>query len=252
MSAAIGEADSSTVTDEITRLIGLLNDDSIEVVRNAEAELISMGGEVVRPLADAVGSLDAYGQLCAIEVFDHFGDPAAGPALIGLLGSEDEAVRRWSTWSVGELRLREAVPALSAARERLRAEGGPPDGGEAVEVRRALTRLGARREVWPPLTASLRTRARDLPRAWPSDRLAEVVDDLADHDQAVLGFRLALVFPAHTTWVSHEGLDLRLDVRKPWPQVVEDARESALVEAAFVEPRPNLFATLQWIGRDDV
>ena len=252
MSAETGEGHCPTVTDEITRLIGLLNDDSIEVVQDAEGELILIGGEVVRPLADAVGSLDAYGQLCAIEIFDHFGDPAAGPALIGLLGSEDDTVRRWSTWSVGELRLQEALPALLAARERLRAEGEPPDGGEAVEVRRALTRLGARREVWPPLTTSLRTTARDLPRAWPSDRLADVVDDLADHDQAVLGFSLSLVFPAHTTEIGHERLDRRLDVRKPWRQVVEDARESALVEAAFVEPRPNLFATVEWIGRDDV
>jgi HEAT repeat protein len=63
---------------------------------------------VVQPLSAAVASLDRYGQLSAIEVFEHFGDAAAGPALINLLGSEHETVREWSAWAVAELGLREA------------------------------------------------------------------------------------------------------------------------------------------------
>jgi hypothetical protein len=43
--------------------------------RTRRAELISIGREVVQPLVAAVGSLDRYGQLSAIEVFGHFWDP---------------------------------------------------------------------------------------------------------------------------------------------------------------------------------
>jgi hypothetical protein len=51
---------------------------------------------------------------------------------------------------------------------------------------RALTVLDARQDVLPPLTASLSAPAGSLKRAWPSARLADVINDLADHDQAVL------------------------------------------------------------------
>jgi hypothetical protein len=49
-------------------------------------------------------SLARFGQLSATEVFEHFGDAAAGPELIQLLGSEHETVREWSA-----LRLRSSV-----------------------------------------------------------------------------------------------------------------------------------------------
>jgi hypothetical protein len=178
------------VAGEIARLIGLLDDDSTEIAEDTKAELISIGGEVVQPLVAAIGSLDRYGQLSAIEVFEHFGDAAAGPALIDLLGSEHETVREWSAWAIGELGIREAALMLLAAYRRQRASGDGPDRTEAVAIRHALTVLGARQEVLPPLTASLRTRAGSLKRTWPSARLVDVVNDLADHDQAVLYFQL--------------------------------------------------------------
>jgi hypothetical protein len=69
-------ADFAVVAGEIARPIELLDDDSTEVAEDAKAELISMGVEVVQPLAAAVTSLERYGQLSAIEVFEHFGDAA--------------------------------------------------------------------------------------------------------------------------------------------------------------------------------
>ncbi|MFE9747386.1 HEAT repeat domain-containing protein [Saccharothrix saharensis] len=240
------------MTTEIDRLIRLLDDDSTDVCEDAKFTLMSIGPEVVEPLAAAVGSLHPVAQLCAIEVFDHFDAAAAVPALIGLLGSPDRTVRIWSMESVAALGAHEALPALRAAHRRLRAAGEPPDSGEAVGLRLALTALGARQEVLPPLTASLRTTAGDRGPSWPSERLADVVHDLADHDQAVLGFTLWLVFRGRGTLIGHERLGRPLDVDRPWRQVVEDAREAALVEAASVEPRPDLFATVEWIGRGDV
>jgi hypothetical protein len=63
---------------------------------------------------------------------------------------------------------------------------------------------------------------------------------------------LAAVLNVRALWNDHERLDEPLDFGKPWQQVVEDARESALIEAAFVAARPNLFATVEWIDRADV
>ncbi len=237
---------------EIARLIGLLDDDSTEIAEDAKAELVSIGNEVVQPLSAAMESLDRYGQLSAIEVFEHLGDVAAGPALIGLLGSEDDTVREWSAWAIAELGVRDAVPVLRDAYRRQRLSGNGPDWTEAVAIRHALTVLGARQEVLPPLTASLQTIAGSMRRAWSSARLVDVVNDLADHDQAVLYFQLWAVIEGGTFWNGHEQLDEPLDFGKPWRQIVEDARESALVEAAIVVARPNLFTTLEWINRADV
>ena len=237
---------------EIARLIGLLDHDSTEMAEDAKAELISIGNEVVQPLAAAVGTLGTYGQLSAIEVFEHVGDAVAGSALIGLLGSGNETVREWSAWAIAELGVREAVPKLRDAFRRQRVSGNGPDRSEAVAIRHALTVLGGRQEVLPSLTASLRTTAGSVERAWPTGRLVEVVNDLADHDQVVLYFQLWAVTDGGTFWNDHERLDEPLDFGQPWQQLVEDARESVLIEAAFVVPRPNLFASVEWIDRADV
>ncbi len=236
---------------EIARLIGLLDDDSTEVAEDAKAELISMGGEVVEPLAAAVLSLERFGQLSAIEVFEHFGDPGAGPVLIDLLSSEHDTVREWSAWTIAQLGVREAVPALQAAYQRLRITEGRWDDSEAVAMRRVLAVLGARVEVMPPLTASLRAPAGSLDHAWPAGRLEEVINELADHRQAVLYFMLWSVIDDGAFWHGHETLDRAFDRDAPWSAVVETARESALLEAAFIPQRENLFATLEWMDEGD-
>jgi HEAT repeat protein len=239
------------VAGEIARLIGLLDDDSTYVAEDAKAELISMGVEVVEPLVAAVPSLERYGQLSAIEVFEHFSDVRAGPVLIDLLGSEHETVRDWSAWAIAQLGVREAVPALQTAYRRLRVGGGRLDDSEAVAIRHALTVLGARREVVPPLTASLRVPAGSLDHAWPSARLEELINELADYRQAVLYFQLWAVTDRGTSWNGHETLDREFDRDAPWPQMVDAARESALLEVAFIPRRENLFATVEWIDESD-
>ncbi len=248
----LGAADSPVVSGDIARLIGLLDDDSTEIAEDAKDELISIGAAVILPLAAAVGSLDTFGQLSAIEVFEHLGDAAAGPALISLLDNNaHETVREWAAWALGELGVREAVPSLQAAYRRQRDSDGHLDWSEAATIRRVLTVLGARQEIMPPLTASLRTTTGTIERAWPSTRLVDVVNDLADHDQAVLYFQLWEVTDRGTVWNGHDRLDEPFDVARPWQQVVEDARERVLVEAAFLVPRPNLFATIEWVDRTD-
>jgi hypothetical protein len=235
------------VDAEIARLIGLLDDDSTVVADDAKAALISIGAEVVRPLAAAVPSLERFGQLSAIEAFEHLGDLAAGPVLIDLLNSEHDTVREWSASAIEQLGVHDAVPALQAAYRRLRISAGRLDDSEAVAIRHVLTQLGARQEVMPPLTASLRK----PDRLWSVDRLTDLINDLADHGQAVLYFMLYSVTDRGAFWQSHESLDQDLDQRAPWPDFVEAARENALVEAAFVPQQPDLFVTLEWIDESD-
>ncbi|GGN75429.1 hypothetical protein GCM10010112_46620 [Actinoplanes lobatus] len=240
------------MTDEITRLIGLLDDDSTMIAEDAKAALMSIGGEVVAPLMAAVKTLDHYGQLSAIEVFEHFGDRAAGPLLIDLLSSEAGTVREWAAVAIGELGVLEAVPALRDAYRRQRASGDELDFTEAVALRSALTVLDARQDVLPPLAAALAVSTDSLDRAWPSACLADVINDLADHDQAVLYFQLWATVDGRTYANGHESLDESLNIGRPWPYVVEAAREAALIEAALVVPRSNLFATIEWVDRADL
>lgn len=246
-----GVADFPVVAEEIARLIGLLDDDSTDVAEEAKAELISMGPVVIGPLMAAVASLERNGLLSAIEVFEHYGDAAAGPVLIELLSSEHDMVREWSALALAQLGIREAVPALRAAYQRQRASGGGPDFSEAVGIRRALTVLGARRVVVPPLTAALRAPVAGLGQAWPTGRLEEVINELAGNRQAVLYLQVWEVSDRGVFWWRHDMLDRDFDWNAPWPQLVEDAREFALLEAAFIPQRENLVATVEWIDESD-
>ncbi|HEX6681867.1 MAG TPA: HEAT repeat domain-containing protein [Candidatus Limnocylindrales bacterium] len=159
-------------------------DDSTEVAEDAKAELILTGTDAAEPLAAAVSSLQRYGQLSAIEVFEHLDSPVAGPVLIELLDSDHETVREWSAYALAQLEVRDAVPALQAAYRRQRASGTTPDFSEAVGIRYALAALGARRVVVPPLAASWAASAPGLGQAWPVARLEDVINELADHRQA--------------------------------------------------------------------
>ena len=240
------------MTGEIERLIGLLDDSSAEVAEDAKAELISMGTEVAEPSAAAVSSLQRYGQLSAIEVFEHLESPAAGPVLIELLGSDHETVREWSAYAVAQLRVQDAVPALRAAYRRQRASGVPPAVSEAVGIRYALTALGARHVVLPPLAASSVASTAGLGQTWPVSRLEDVINELADHQQAVLYFLLWEINDRGVFWRDHDSLDAQFDWDVPWAQLVTRAREVALVEAAFVPRREDLVATVEWIGEADL
>jgi HEAT repeat protein len=87
--------------------------------------------------------VERFGQLSAIEAFEHLGGAAAGPVLIDLLSSEHDTVREWSALAIEQLGVRDAVPALQAAYQRLRVSDGRLDDSEAVAIRRVLTQLGA-------------------------------------------------------------------------------------------------------------
>ena len=131
------------------------------------------------------------------------------------------------------------------------ASGDPPDFTKAVGIRYALTALGARGRVIPPLTATWAVRTAGLEQAWPVSQLEGVINELADHRQVVLYIQLWEINDRGVYWQDHDSLDPELDWDAPWALLVEQARESALLEAAFVPQRDGIVATVEWIDEVD-
>lgn len=103
----------------------------------------------------AAPSLGRFAQLCAIELFQEIGDARAGDVLIPMLDSAEDTVRDWAAQAVGELGVRQAVPAWQRAYAAVKERGPPLDWTEPLSIRMALTELGARNEVVPPRVAEL-------------------------------------------------------------------------------------------------
>lgn len=245
-----GGADFPDV-DAIGRLITLLDDNATEIADHAKAGLMCIGGPAVPPLVAAVPRLHRYGKLAAIEILTQLKDRRATDALIRLLADEDSTVREWSAIALAELRIRAAVPALRSAYDKLRALGAGPEGTEAVALRSALTSLGGRREVLPALSRSLRHTSGRLDQLWPSERLADVVEDLAAHRQAVLFFALWRITEHELLWCDHAAPDLRVDRATPWAEVVAATREATLAEVANADLGDDVFASIEWIDESD-
>ncbi|MFD9414186.1 HEAT repeat domain-containing protein [Streptomyces goshikiensis] len=128
---------------------------------DARAELIWIGSDAIPAVIDGLPSLGGFGQLTAIEVFEAVGDPRCGPALIGLLHSDNPTVREWAAIALASLEINAAVEPLRRAYRACLARATPPDWTEPDGIRWALTELGARSPVVPRLTARLRAIAAD-------------------------------------------------------------------------------------------
>ncbi len=236
---------------EIERLIRDLDSPSDDTAEEAQASLIKLGRDVVEPLAAAVPAMNRLGKLCAIEVFRELKDTRAGPVLIALLASEFDTVRDWAAAALGELGIDDAIQPLMEAYNATKQRGTPPDWTEPESIRIALTALGARKPVVPPLTASLATRTRYGFGAWPSARLADVLEDLATHKQVVAYFQLWTVKDSGDLyWIRGSGY--KLDWNLPWDELVLQASERSRTAAAAVQPSPDIVATISWLNRSDL
>ncbi|MEU6671642.1 HEAT repeat domain-containing protein [Streptomyces sp. NPDC046727] len=239
------------MTSEIERLVQQL-DDSSGPSYDARAELIHRGSAAVPAVIDGLPFLDSFGQLTAIEVFEEVGDPRCGPALIGLLDSDNTVVREWAAVALASLEIDGAIEPLRRAYRACLERRTPPDWSEPAGIRSALTRLGARTPVVPPLTARLRATVADDAPGWPSAHLPEIINDLADHAQVVLGTQFWRVRAGGTYGVSGTGPDWELDWTAPWDQLVEEARTWCLREAAQAPAGDDIFAVPTWIDHTDL
>ncbi|MER6613869.1 HEAT repeat domain-containing protein [Streptomyces xantholiticus] len=239
------------MTTRIERLIQQL-DDSTGPSYDARAILIDIGSDAIPALIDGLPSLGGFGQLTAIEVFEEVADPRCGPALISLLGGDDSTVREWSAMALASLEIDGADEPLRRAYRACLERATPPDWSEPVGIRWALTELGARIPVVPPLTAHLRATAADDAPGWTSARFTEIINDLADHAQVILYSQFWRVDADRTYGVSDTGLDWELDWTAPWEHLVEESRTWSLLEASEAPAGDNIFVVPTWIDRTDL
>ncbi|MER7846245.1 HEAT repeat domain-containing protein [Kitasatospora sp. NPDC096077] len=237
----------------IAQRVGELDADSTEVAQDAQYSLIAMGPAVLDELIAATPGLGAFGQLCAVEVFTALKDPRPADVLIGLLGSGNATVRQWAAEALADLGIRRAVPALRRTYDAFRQRGEAPDHSEGEALRWALTDLGAREVVLPPRTAALAVPQQKLEWVWPVVHLAEVIADLAAHDQAVLYFQVWRVGPGKGLFgVGGPDIDWDVDRRLPWAGIVADCRDWALLAAEATAGGADLVATISWIDAADL
>ncbi|MGW0856033.1 HEAT repeat domain-containing protein [Streptomyces sp. NPDC002690] len=238
------------MTAHIEKLIQQL-DDSTGPSYDARAELIGVGSDAIPALIDGLPSLGGFGQLTAIEIFEEVADPRCGLVLIALLRSDDSTVREWAAMTLASLKIDGAVEPVRRTYHACLQRATPPDWSEPEGIRWALTELGARTPVVPPFTARLRTTAADNAPGWPPTHFTEIIDDLADHAQAILYSQFWLVDAGRTYGVSGPGLDWELDWTAPWGHLVVGSRTWSLLEASEA-PTGNIFVAPTWIDRTDL
>ncbi|WP_282703698.1 HEAT repeat domain-containing protein [Streptomyces sp. CC219B] len=239
------------MTTHIERLIQQL-DDSTGPSYDARAELIGIGSAAIPAIIDGLPSLGGFGQLTAIEVFEEVADPRGGPALIALLGSDNPTAREWAAMGLTSLKFDGAIEPLRRAYRACLERATPPDWIEPGGIRWALTELGARTPVVPPLTARLRATAADDAPAWPSARFTEIINDLADNAQVILYSQFWRVDSGGTYGISGTGLDWELDWTAPWEHLVEESRTWSLLEASEAPAGDNIFVAPTWIDPTDL
>lgn len=237
--------------EDIARLIALLDDETTSVAEKAKAALMNIGEPAVQPLVTATPGLTRYGKLAAVEIFSQVKDSRAARAMIALLSDDDTTVREWAAIALGELGSWTAVPALRSAYKRLKAAKVDLDVTEAVALRAALTALGGRQEVVPPLSRSLRHEGGRLDRMWPAERLADVVEDLAAHGQVVLFFALWKVTDHGLMWWDHAVPGIDVDRDAPWEKVVEAARRATLAELEYADLDADVVVSIEWVDEQD-
>ncbi|GGT08882.1 hypothetical protein GCM10010207_04310 [Streptomyces atratus] len=174
-----------------------------------------IGSDAITAIVDGLPSLGGFGQLTAIEVFEEVGDPRCGPALIGLLDSDNPTVREWAAMALANLEIDGAIEPLRRAHRACLRRTTPPDWTEPSGIRWALTELGDCSPVVPPLTARLRATAADDAPGWPSAHFTEIINDLADHAQVILYSQFWQVDAGRTYGISDTGLDWQLDWTAP-------------------------------------
>ncbi len=250
--------ENERVDAELNSLMAALDAPSADEAEEAKYLLIERGPDIVAGLAACLPGLTGPGKVLAVEVFAALGDRTACTGLITLLDEDDDIAREWAAEALGSLGCTDAVPALTALKDRMITARVPPHWTGPVRVRRALTDLGARIPVAPPLTRSLAL-PKEGSALWSSAAIPDVVADLAAAQQVVLGFSLWwATTDGHRYWEGHDSVDWVFDWDSPWDANVRDACEAALTDAAFVPDGPYLpspgkmTAHIEWIDESDI
>jgi hypothetical protein len=237
--------------EQIAALVAALDDQNTGDAEEARFELqSSFGAEAFEPLLAAAPYFSDFGRLCAIELFQSIGDARAAPLLIPWLKSDNHVVRSWTAGALGQLHVPDAIPELLAAWEASKARCTPPDWTEPVNIRRALTTLGARSQILPPKVAALACHEETFDLCWSAADLETVAKELANAAQVILyvqfwarrentGELYGLVY-------SSLGIDLNPDLA--WEVSIRRARDHVLAGPV----PPASIATVEWVDHSDL
>jgi hypothetical protein len=237
---------------ELAELVAQLDGADHIAVEEVKATLKEEGSRPLGLLLERAPAFGRLGKLCAIELFEHIGDPRASVVLVPMLLDEDETVEEYAARALGDLRVREAVEPLRATYERMRARGTPLDWSGPEAVRWALTALGVRADVIPPLVAARARTVDPIGQAWPIGDLAEVIEELASAQQRILYVGVYTRDAGAYGWRVDVDVEWpELDVSLPWPRLVAEAREAALDIATHPRVPADAYATVEWIDRSD-
>ncbi|WP_030747165.1 HEAT repeat domain-containing protein [Streptomyces griseus] len=238
------------MTSRVEALVQRL-DGKTEESYDARAGLIWIGADAVPAAIDGLPSPGGFGQPTAAEVFEKVGDPRCGSALIGLLDSDNPTVREGAGMALASLKIDGAVEPLRRAYRACLERATPPDWSEPEGIRWALTELGARAPVVPPLTAHLRATAPNNAPGWSSAHFTEIINDLADHAQVILCSQFWRVDAGRTYSISGTALDWGLDLTAPREHLVEESRSWPPPEASEA-PGSTVSVAPTWIDRTDL
>jgi hypothetical protein len=237
---------------ELDALVALLDGDDHNAAEEARWALEAHGDRPVDLLIERAPAFGRFGKLCAIELFEHIGDPRAATVLIPMLRDADETVRAWAASALADLPVPEAVEPLKAAYEAVKARGTPLDWSEPEAIRHALTALGQRTMVVPPLVAERARHVEPIGRAWSVADLLAVIEALADAQQCITSVTVFTRNAGAYGWhVDTEVEWPALDLSVPWPDLVARAREAALDVATHPRVPEDAYAILSWLDRGD-
>ncbi len=235
-----------------------------DVAQDAQHWLVRKYGAAAIPHAlRLMPQLNVFSKRCAAELIQQcrredvraIRDPTVGEALIPFLEDDDPVVREWVADALGWLDERAAAPAIERARERAAKAGVELDWTEAVGYRRALTELGARRPVVPPLVKERMQVELTGWQCWSCIDLAEVVEALTDAEQVVLYFQVWTPGRSRPAGREYVGVldapTYDLDLHRPWADLVRESRHKAVAAARAIKNPKRHVATIEWIQESD-
>lgn len=241
-------------------LADLCNSDTAQ---EAQLSLESdFGAGAIPAVLALMGSLDDFPRRCAIEFIQNcdldvvrsLSDPPVAEALIPYLASDDPVTREWTADTLGWLGSPAAVPPLLDCQDRARAAGVLPSWTEAVSLRRALTRLGARRVILPDRAAASLQSNETFSQFWAASSVIEVVSDLGAANQVVLYYQVwkpKTESERRRTYYLEDSSTYELDLTLPWSDLVSEAQMAALEGLSQVPISVEHIATLEWIDEAD-
>lgn len=220
------------------------------------------GATAAPSVLDVLPTLSDFPRRCAIEFIQNceldelleVAGASVTSRLIPLLKSEDEVTRCWVAETLGWLGDPLAIPALLEAREAAFRNQVPLDWSEQVNIRWALTSLGARKPVVPPLTAALMQSNASFKQYWPFEAYERLVVDLAAADQVLLYAQLWIRRSSDSGKLLFYGKEIpsyELDLDLPWSELVAQARDAALAVASQLKVGANLVVTAEWVDESD-